>query len=161
MSSKSYKRPEKNKKPETESSLREKITEILELPKEIVLNVPKITIVGTGDMIVENYKGIMEYETDRVRINTGAGIIRITGNRLIIREITSEDILISGAILSISTVLSIRLFNQFPPIFSSTPISSIHSMVTTAVKPLFSSWIKFTLLCTIFSVSDISFNASV
>lgn len=101
MSSKSYKRPEKNKKPETESSLREKITEILELPKEIVLNVPKITIVGTGDMIVENYKGIMEYETDRVRINTGAGIIRITGNRLIIREITSEDILISGEINSL------------------------------------------------------------
>jgi sporulation protein YqfC len=101
MSSRRYKRPEKNKKPETKTSLREKITEALELPKEIVLNVPKLTIVGTGDMIVENYKGIMEYEIDRIRVNTGVGIIRITGNRLIIREITSEDILISGEINSL------------------------------------------------------------
>jgi sporulation protein YqfC len=101
MSSRRYKRPEKNKKPETKTSLREKITEALELPKEIVLNVPKLTIVGTGDMIIENYKGIMEYEINRIRVNTGAGIIRITGDRLIIREITSEDIFISGEINSL------------------------------------------------------------
>ncbi len=81
---------------EKKTDLREKMTELLELPKEVVLNIPKITIVGNRNLIVENYKGIVEYDNTRIRINTGNGIIRITGEKLEIREITSEDILVCG-----------------------------------------------------------------
>ena len=93
----------KRKKPlETEkqpkASLKEKFSEILDLPKEIVLNIPKLTIVGNGDMMLENYKSIIEYDNNRIRINTGIGVVRITGSRLLIREITSEDIIICGEI---------------------------------------------------------------
>lgn len=87
----------KDKKP----SLKNKITEMLELPKEIVMNVPKLTMIGNTDLVVENYKGVIEYDDGRVRLNTGAGIIKIAGDRLIIKEITSEDILVSGEISSI------------------------------------------------------------
>lgn len=84
--------------------LMEKFTEMLELPKEIVLNIPKITIVGNGDMIIENYKGIIEYSDTRIRINTGIGTIRMNGSRLVIREITSEDIIISGEIQALEFI---------------------------------------------------------
>lgn len=87
--------------PENENSkagLREKFAEMLDLPKEIVLNIPKTTIVGNRDMMIENFKGVMEYEDDRIRVNTGTGVVKITGVRLLIREITSEDIIISGDI---------------------------------------------------------------
>ena len=79
-------------------SLKEKFSEILDLPKEIVLNIPKLTIVGNGDMMLENYKSIIEYDNNRIRVNTGIGVVRITGSRLLIREITSEDIIICGDI---------------------------------------------------------------
>ena len=87
---------EPDKQPKT--SLKEKFSEILELPKEIVLNIPKLTIVGNGDMMLENYKSIIEYDNTRIRVNTGIGVIRITGSGLLIREITSEDIIICGEI---------------------------------------------------------------
>lgn len=78
--------------------LKEKLTEILELPKEVILNIPKMTMFGSKDLLIENYKGIIEYDNIRIRVNTGSGIIKITGNNLNIREITSEDILVSGSI---------------------------------------------------------------
>ncbi len=95
-------REKRKKSGETEKqpkiSLKEKFSEMLELPKEIVMNIPKLTLVGNGDMMLENYKGIIEYEESRIRVNTGIGVIRVTGSRLLIKEITSEDIIISGEI---------------------------------------------------------------
>lgn len=85
-------------------TIKEKFSELLELPKELVLDIPKITIVGKGDMMIENYKGVIEYGSGRIRINTGIGIVKISGAGLIIREITSEDIIISGCIYSLEYV---------------------------------------------------------
>ena len=77
---------------------REKFAEMLELPKELILNIPRITMAGNGDMMIENYKGLIEYDRARIRISTGPGTVMITGKGLIIREITSEDVIISGDI---------------------------------------------------------------
>jgi len=102
MASKKEKKRSRDKAEDQQKvPLKHKISEILELPKEIVMNVPKLTMVGNSDLVVENYKGIIEYSSERIRVNTGAGIIKLTGRRLIIREITSEDILISGDIASL------------------------------------------------------------
>ena len=104
MSSKRNKRHKRNMEIEADvpgSGFRQKLAETLELPKEIVLNMPRLTMVGNNDLVIENYKGIIEYEDSRVRINTGIGVVRITGDRLLIREITSEDVIISGVILSL------------------------------------------------------------
>jgi sporulation protein YqfC len=86
---------------EQKPSMKERLTEMLELPKEIVLNVPKFTMVGKSDLIIENYKGVIEIENSRIRINTGVGVVRIMGSRLLLKEITSEDVLISGNINSL------------------------------------------------------------
>lgn len=95
----SRKAPRRRKKQEEPKvNLKERMTEILELPKEVVLNMPKLTMLGNGDLIIENYKGIIEYENGRMRINTSSGIIRVTGSFLVIKEITSEDIIINGEI---------------------------------------------------------------
>lgn len=100
MASKNRKVNDKKKK-EKKPRLKEKVTEMLELPKEIVLDVPKLTMLGSGNLIIENYKGIIEYSNERVRINTNAGILKISGNRLFIKEITSEDIMVDGDIDSL------------------------------------------------------------
>ena len=86
------------KKGKGEGSFREKMSELLELPKEIVLNLPKMVMIGNRQMMIENYKGIMEYEEYRVRINTSSGSVQIEGQGLNIEEITTEDILVTGDI---------------------------------------------------------------
>ncbi|MCX7746709.1 MAG: sporulation protein YqfC [Clostridia bacterium] len=92
---------ERKSKKEPKVKLKEKVTEILELPKEIVLNIPKLTMIGNQNLLIENYKGIIEYDDNRIRLNTSIGTIRICGERLVIKEITSEDIMVDGAILSL------------------------------------------------------------
>lgn len=78
-----------------------KIDDILEMPKELYSQEPKITIVGFGEMIIENYKGILEYEDYFVRINTHIGSININGFNLKLEKMTEDDVKIIGKIESV------------------------------------------------------------
>lgn len=80
---------------------KQKIKNFLEIPKEIISNIPKITIVGSNEMLIENYKGILEYEEFFVRVNTYIGIINVNGLNLNLNQITEDDIIITGKIDSI------------------------------------------------------------
>ncbi|MDF2987508.1 MAG: sporulation protein YqfC [Eubacterium sp.] len=91
----------RKKEVKKKQNLKERVTEILELPKEIVLNMPKLTMLGNGDLIVENYKGIVEYDEGIVRLNTTSGIIKVSGTNILIKEITLESIMIFGEIKSL------------------------------------------------------------
>ncbi len=75
-----------------------RLERILEIPKEISSNEPKITIMGFGEMLIENYKGILEYQEFYIRISTYLGIININGFNLNLTEMTTDDIMITGKI---------------------------------------------------------------
>lgn len=77
-----------------------KIDRILEMPQEIYSNIPKITITGFEEMIIENFKGILEYENFYIRINTSIGIININGYELKLENMTNDDIKVTGKIES-------------------------------------------------------------
>ena len=78
-----------------------KLDEILEIPVELSTNNPKITIIGFERVLIENYKGILEYQEYFIRLNTYIGIININGFNLNLEEMTSDDLLITGKIESI------------------------------------------------------------
>ncbi len=78
-----------------------KIDKILELPKEVCSNIPKLTITGFDEIIIENFKGILEYEEFFVRINTYIGIINVNGYGLKLENMTEDDIKVTGKIESI------------------------------------------------------------
>ena len=78
--------------------MKKKIDKLLELPQEVYSNVPKIIITGFDEMIIENFKGILEYEEFFVRINTHIGIININGYNLNLENMTDDDIKITGKI---------------------------------------------------------------
>ncbi|MBS4535272.1 sporulation protein YqfC [Clostridium sp. D2Q-14] len=80
------------------------IAEVLELPKEIILDLPKITMIGSIQLYIENHKGIVEYSKERIRINSKVGIIRIIGKKMIIKNIVSEEIVITGEIINIEFI---------------------------------------------------------
>lgn len=78
-----------------------RLDKILEIPEEVYTNVPKITITGFSEIILENYKGILEYEEFFVRISTHIGIININGYNLNLETMTNDDIKVTGKIESI------------------------------------------------------------
>ena len=77
------------------------IDKILDVPKEVVTGLPKITILGFNEILIENYKGILEYEEFYIRVNTFIGVVNINGFNFNIKQMTEEDILITGQIDSI------------------------------------------------------------
>ena len=52
-------------------------------------------------MIIENFKGILEYEDYYVRVNTYIGIVNIHGTNLRLEKMTEDNIKIIGKIESI------------------------------------------------------------
>jgi sporulation protein YqfC len=74
------------------------IADLLELPRDIVLDLPKVTLIGNLQLYIENHKGIIEYSTGIVRINTKSGILVVTGSDLTIRTIVVEEIILVGRI---------------------------------------------------------------
>lgn len=79
----------------SEKRIKEKFMDMMELPKEMLKDIYRITLLGNEDILVENYKGIIEYEENIIRLNNG---INIFGSNLNVEEITNEDIFITGKI---------------------------------------------------------------
>ncbi|EEH98820.1 sporulation protein YqfC [Clostridium tertium] len=81
---------------------REIIAETFDLPKDIVLNVPKITIIGNDEITIENHKGIILFERNVIKVNTKVKAINIEGENFEILYIGDSTITISGKFKSIS-----------------------------------------------------------
>ncbi|HHW56221.1 MAG TPA: sporulation protein YqfC [Clostridia bacterium] len=82
-------------------SLKNELINAIDFPKEVLLNLPKITLIGKTHITIENHKGIIEYIPERIRINTTIGIVRISGENMIVNSIMTEMITISGEIKNI------------------------------------------------------------
>ncbi len=80
-------------------------TKIMEIPKEIVVDLPLISMTGNEELTIENYKGVIEYSEERVRINTAKGVIKIEGKNLLLNEITDDDIGVTGTILKLEFMI--------------------------------------------------------
>ncbi len=67
------------------------------VPKDVIMNIPRLTISGDKEIYIENHKGVLVYTDGEIRVSTAMGVVRIRGKNLVIRRIRLEDMLISGA----------------------------------------------------------------
>jgi len=81
--------------------IREKITTALTLPKEITLDMPLIVMMGRDELNVENYKNLIEFTPTIIRVKTATGLLAIEGTALQLKQITAENLLITGQISGI------------------------------------------------------------
>lgn len=77
---------------------RSSLADVFELPKEILLDLPRVTLVGNVQMYVQNHKGVVEYTDKVIRISISGGELVIKGEGLTIKNIYSEEIFIEGLI---------------------------------------------------------------
>ncbi|MDD2420632.1 MAG: sporulation protein YqfC [Heliobacteriaceae bacterium] len=70
----------------------------LEMPKDILLDLPKITVIGNVQMILENHRGIVEYNEECVRVLVTGGQLVINGEKLVLRTILPEELILEGYI---------------------------------------------------------------
>ena len=60
----------------------ESIADAWGVPKEVIMNIPKLTIAGASEIYIENHKGILSYTDTEIRVSTPMGIVRVFAFRL-------------------------------------------------------------------------------
>ena len=76
--------------------IRDTLAEKLSLPKDVMLDLPRVSICGDKEIYVENHKGIMEYTNTCLRIKTNDGLMCIYGAGLRIVVLESDRMVING-----------------------------------------------------------------
>lgn len=83
-------------------AVKSKIAEKLNIPEDIAEGLPIVTVTGKNEVYVENYKGIIEYGTQSIRIQTKVCRITFAGKNLEIIYYTNADMKITGEVESIT-----------------------------------------------------------
>ena len=78
-----------------QDQLKNKITSVTGMPDEV------INILGYHTLYIENYRGILEYTSCLIRIQTKQAQIRVVGKKLKIEYYTNIEMKITGDICSI------------------------------------------------------------
>lgn len=77
--------------------VKNKVSEEFNIPKEIILDLPKIVITGKGEITIENHKGIVQFSKECIKLNSKIGVITIQGNEFEICYIGDKTIIIIGS----------------------------------------------------------------
>ena len=82
-------------------NLKKIITKNLELPLDIIDRVSIVTIYGDKELWVENYKGLIEYTSEKIIIQGKNSRIKICGCELFIDYYANEELKIVGKICNV------------------------------------------------------------
>ena len=77
---------------------KEKAAEMSGVPKDVAMGLPILTITGTDELCVENYRGITEDTDQIIRLQTRCGQIKIGGRKLEVIYYTNDEMMIHGHI---------------------------------------------------------------
>ena len=78
----------------------ERVSEALELPGELMANMPKLTMTGNRRLHIEGHKGILQHDSDMISVNGVVMLLKVHGDALEIVSMSAEELLIAGRINS-------------------------------------------------------------
>lgn len=78
------------------AGLRARLTDALGLPRDIVFDLPRITLLGALQLTVENHQGLREFAPGRVVIATRSGLLRVEGEDLRLGVLREGEVSIAG-----------------------------------------------------------------
>jgi len=74
------------------------ITNTIELPPDVMMDLPRITMVGQLHIYIENHRGLLTFSDKEVRLLLKQGQLLIKGNAFVIKTILPEEIMLEGKI---------------------------------------------------------------
>ena len=77
-------------------------SKLFDLPADALAGLPKVELVGDGELRVENHKGILAYGQEEIHVSGGVFLIKIAGQGLELRAMTGIELLITGKISQIT-----------------------------------------------------------
>ncbi|ENH97508.1 hypothetical protein J416_05838 [Gracilibacillus halophilus YIM-C55.5] len=84
------------------SKLKQRIGSMLQqtfdLPSEVTLELPRITMVGSIHAYIENHHGLLVFQDQELRVKVYGGFVRIKGERFVLKMMIEQEILLEGTI---------------------------------------------------------------
>ena len=80
------------------SEIRDSVVRAFDLPPDLVYGSVLVSVTGQNELLIENYRGILEYKDEHIRIQAKDCRILVVGKQLEIEYYTNEEMKIRGLI---------------------------------------------------------------
>ncbi|ANE47317.1 sporulation protein YqfC [Paenibacillus swuensis] len=81
--------------------LRKFTANMLDLPQDVIFDLPRITLIGNMQLYIENHRGVSEFSGDMLRLSLSKGAMEIYGKNLVIRAILTEEMFVEGEVFGL------------------------------------------------------------
>nr|WP_302650813.1 YabP/YqfC family sporulation protein [uncultured Agathobaculum sp.] len=71
------------------------------LLEELCSDRPRVEIIGNSRVVVENHRGIQEYDDGVLRVKCSGCEVRITGDGLALTALSLDELAVTGTIVSV------------------------------------------------------------
>lgn len=74
------------------------MTKHMELPQDVMMDLPRITMIGQIHIYIENHRGLITFSDKELRLLLKQGQLLVKGKAFVIKTIMPEEILLEGKI---------------------------------------------------------------
>jgi sporulation protein YqfC len=74
------------------------VTNKLELPEDVLMDLPRITMIGQLHIYIENHYGVLQFSDQVLRLRLRQGHLLIKGNGFVLKILQPEELLLEGKI---------------------------------------------------------------
>ncbi len=78
--------------------VRKWMTQKMDLPQDVMMDLPRITMIGQVHIYIENHRGLLTFSDGEVRLLIKGGQLLVKGKAFVIKTILPEEILLEGKI---------------------------------------------------------------
>ncbi|GGF78280.1 sporulation protein YqfC [Paenibacillus albidus] len=71
---------------------------VLDLPQDLLQEMPRITLIGNKELYIENHRGVLHFSSGTLTLALAKGSLVITGRELVIRNILGQELAVEGII---------------------------------------------------------------
>ncbi|WP_439649654.1 sporulation protein YqfC [Gracilibacillus salinarum] len=78
------------------------ITRTFDLPSEVTLELPRITMIGSIHAYIENHQGLVVFSSQELLLKVHQGFVRVKGEAFVLKMMIDKDILLEGKIQDVT-----------------------------------------------------------
>lgn len=75
-----------------------RLGQMCDLSRDVVAGLPVISMLGDCEVFIENYRGILEYSSEYLKVSTKIGNIRVSGSNLVIYHMNQTKSFLGDAL---------------------------------------------------------------
>lgn len=80
------------------------LTKYFALPSDVMLELPRITLIGQLHVYIENHKGLAVFTDTELKLNITQGYVQINGHSFVLKSMLPDEILLEGQITEVKFI---------------------------------------------------------